>query len=164
MAYLNYKGQTEHKLTLYYPVTNPRQTQGYHSDHRAVDWVNDDFGIYAPGYSKVIDVGWQVPGGGNYVILESLWYVRPKVYYVFCHFGKYKGDGIYVKVGDILQAGEPIGIMGNTGTVHASAGGTGIHLHFAIRLNVCNRDGTTIDPLGDQVSWKQCQPKPKKKV
>jgi murein DD-endopeptidase MepM/ murein hydrolase activator NlpD len=45
---------------------------------------------------------------------------------VYAHL---KTDGVHVRVGQRVRAGQPIGLSGNTGFT------TGPHLHFAVQVN-----------------------------
>ena len=65
---------------------------------------------------------------GNYVVLE-----HGNGYTT--HNFHMKENSILVKVGDIVEKGQVLGIMGNTGYV------TGTHLHFEIR-----KDNVAVDP------------------
>jgi murein DD-endopeptidase MepM/ murein hydrolase activator NlpD len=79
------------------------------------------------------------PGGGRVVLAGSLYYTGDSVVVdhglglvsLFAHLSR-----IDVKVGDEVQAGDPIGRVGATGRV------TGPHLHWTVRLN-----GARVDPL-----------------
>lgn len=68
---------------------------------------------------KVIKCANQPSGAGNYVTVEYDRKDGSKLQCTYMHLDKFN-----VKVGDTVQAGQPIGIIGNTG--HS----TGPHLHF----------------------------------
>ena len=59
-----------------------------------------------------------------------------------------KNNSVTVKKGDKVKQGQKLGIMGNTGSVIAGAGGTGCHLHFSIYQYDANGKKTPIDPEG----------------
>ncbi len=79
---------------------------------------------------KVIKCANQPSGAGNYVTVEYDRKDGSKLQCTYMHLDKFN-----VKVGDTVQAGQPIGIIGNTG--HS----TGPHLHFETVL--VKPDGTT---------------------
>lgn len=79
--------------------------------------------IVAPTESVVSDIG-EGANGGNFVYTINPGGER----YYFAHLDKY-ADGL--RIGDVLQAGDLIGYVGNTG--NASGGPT--HLHFGIYTN-----------------------------
>lgn len=94
-------------------------TQGYRSDHRAID-------IAAPAGSPVtasdrgvvLRAGWNHQGYGQFVIIDhNIDYIS-----LYAHL-----DTIFVRPGDIVAQGQLIGTMGATGNA------TGPHLHFEIR-------------------------------
>lgn len=74
----------------------------------------------SPGPTKVISTSTLGGNSGNVVILEDL---RSKLVYRFMHLHK-----IYVKNGQILEPGEAIARMGDTGTKRAW------HVHFEINM------------------------------
>ncbi len=78
---------------------------------------------------KVIKCANQPSGAGNYVTVEYDRKDGSKLQCTYMHLDKFN-----VKVGDTVQAGQPIGIIGNTG--HS----TGPHLHFETVL--VKPDGT----------------------
>ena len=79
------------------------------------------------------------PGGGRVVLVRDLYFTGQTVvldhglglYSLFAHL-----SAVDVHVGDVVEAGARIGLVGATGRV------TGPHLHWAIRLN-----GARVDPL-----------------
>ncbi len=79
---------------------------------------------------KVIKCANQPSGAGNYVTVEYDRKDGSKLQCTYMHLDKFN-----VKVGDTVQAGQSIGIIGNTG--HS----TGPHLHFETVL--VKPDGTT---------------------
>ncbi len=88
--------------------------------------------IYASksGVVEVSQCGWNA-GYGCYIIID--------------HGGGYKTlygheDALLVSVGQYVETGQTIGLMGNTGRVY---GYDGVHIHFEIRIN-----GVTVNPLG----------------
>lgn len=59
-----------------------------------------------------------------------------------------KNNSVTVKEGATVKQGEKIGIMGNTGSVMSSRGGTGTHLHFSIYKFDSSGKKSVIDPEG----------------
>lgn len=109
-----------------YPVADPEYTShfgmrnGRH--HNGVDIVSKSktLDIYAAKTGTVV-ASYRHPSGlGNLIIIDhgNGW----ETYY-----GHLKER--YVKEGDIVKAGDVIGVMGSTGN------STGVHLHFEIRKN-----------------------------
>lgn len=72
-------------------------------------------------------------GGGNTIEIQS-----GKIYQWYAHMSK-----SLVKAGDMIKAGQKIGISGNTG-----ANTTGPHLHFQLFKNLANPNGSSFDPVG----------------
>jgi hypothetical protein len=86
--------------------------------------------ILAPVSGRVVDVGWREEDGYGYrVVLDDGNGVRILFAHMCC-----PPD---VAVGDEVERGEQIGLMGTTGA------SSGSHLHLAIEVN-----GTAIDPRG----------------
>lgn len=107
-------------------------TQGYHSEHYALDIANKwHTPIYAAAAGTVItsQEGWN-GGYGNYVIIDH----GNDVKTLYAH-----NDINKVSVGDTVEAGQLVSLMGNSGRV---IGRTGIHLHFEIRIR-----GRKVNPL-----------------
>jgi len=109
-------------------------TQYYGLTHHAIDVAGGNFKTpnYASKAGTVItsQCGWN-SGYGCYVIIDHGGGGRT----LYGHNSK-----LLVKVGDHVEAGETIGMMGNTGKVR---GVTGIHLHFEVIIN-----GVRKNPLG----------------
>lgn len=99
--------------------------------HKGIDIAGGNIrGTYglASNAGRVIYVGWDATGYGNYVMVDhGGGYVT---LYAHC-------DQILVSYGQQVSRGEAIVVIGNTG------GSTGPHLHFEVRV-----DGTAVDPLG----------------
>ena len=100
-------------------------TQGYSSGHYAIDIANSlNTPIYAAagGVVKIARTeGWNY-GYGNYITIDH----GNGVETLYAH-----NNTVKVKVGDTVQAGQLISLMGNSGRVF---GPTGIHLHFELRI------------------------------
>ena len=107
-------------------------TQYYGLRHHALDiagpWQSAN---YAAKSGTVItsQCGWN-SGYGCYIIIDHGGGVKT----LYGHNSK-----LLVSVGDYVEAGQTIGLMGNTGKVR---GATGIHLHFEIIVN-----GSRANPL-----------------
>ncbi len=114
--------------SLNYKLRRPTQgvlTQGYRRGHYAIDIAskrNTPIYAAAAGTVRVSQSGWNY-GYGTYVIIDH----GNGVETLYSHNNVNK-----VRVGDYVQAGQLIALMGNTGRVF---GVTGIHLHFELRIN-----------------------------
>ncbi len=99
-------------------------TQGFHNKHYAIDIANKlNTPIYVAAGGTVVksDNGWNY-GYGNYIVVDH----GNEVETLYAHLNTRK-----VFVGDKIETGQLIGLMGNTGNVW---GPTGIHLHFELRI------------------------------
>ncbi len=104
----------------------------YHYFHGGVDYgvcsTDHPFDIYAAAPGKVVFTG-KLNARGNVTIIDVGW----GVYTLYAH---QLDNGIYVTVGQQVQAGQLIGHIGATGHV------TGPHLHFEMWVN-----GIQVNPL-----------------
>lgn len=111
-------------LTLIRP-TKGVLTQGYRSGHYAIDIANSrNTPIYAAagGTVKIArHEGWNY-GYGTYLVIDH----GNGVETLYAH-----NQVLKVNVGDVVQAGQLVSLMGNSGRVF---GPTGIHLHFELRI------------------------------
>lgn len=117
-----------------------RTLNGSRDFHRGLDLVAlEDKTIYSPCSSTVImsayyrepryvgDLTWQ---WGNFVCLQPL--DNPDMKIFLCHMKER-----FVQYGELIDAGQPIGIMGNTGYSF------GEHTHMEVRIN-----NEAINPCG----------------
>ena len=104
---------------------NDGQLYYYHS---GVDFpvCASNLNVYAPAAGKVI-LAEELYVKGNAIIIDHGW----GVYSVFAHLSQFN-----VQVGDVVQPGEIIGQIGNTGR------SAGPHLHFEINIG-----NTPVNPL-----------------
>ena len=80
--------------------------------------------VYFVGYNPADTIGgYQPSGAGNYVTIKSEWSGK-LIYLYYMHLTK-----PLVSANDLVLAGQPIAISGNTGY------STGAHLHFEVRMN-----------------------------
>jgi murein DD-endopeptidase MepM/ murein hydrolase activator NlpD len=99
---------------------------GHHSHHAGIDLAaRTGTPVVAAGAGKVVRAG-EASGYGNLVVVDHGNGTQTR----YAHL-----DRVDVKVGDVLDAGQPLGAAGATGRV------TGAHLHFEIR-----QDGEPVDP------------------
>lgn len=108
---------------------NGKISRGFRPEenHKGLD-ITADTGtpIYAARAGKVIYADNELSGFGNCIIIQH----DPTWTTFYAH-----NDRNYVRAGDVVQCGQPIGEVGSTGRA------TGPHLHFEIRQN-----GTALDP------------------
>lgn len=139
----------------HWPTTNNYAiTTSYNSSHKAIDIYSFDgfnSNIYAANSGEVISVmGGCTIGdllcngkGGNYVIIK---HNINNYYTVYMHLNK-----INVNIGDIVDSGEVIGTMGNTGNVIPIPTSTspynGTHLHFCLYIGKPYQGGYEINPM-----------------
>lgn len=105
-------------------------TQYFNGGHYAVDIANNQSpDIYAAesGVVEKSQCGWN-GGYGCHVIIDH----GDGMKTLYAHMRK-----IYVTVGEVVQRGQSIGQMGNTGRVY---GRTGIHLHFEVHVGGVKRN------------------------
>jgi murein DD-endopeptidase MepM/ murein hydrolase activator NlpD len=100
--------------------------------HNGVDFVSTDRTIYAP-HEGYVTLKRKKTGYGNHIELTSLPYddEKRRRYSVLGHL-----ESFLVKDGQFVHAGEPVGIMGTTGT------STGVHLHMTYKVL---QNGKTLD-------------------
>ncbi len=114
------------------PRDLPYNGKMYHYFHGGVDYgvcsTDHPFDIYAAAPGKVVFTG-RLNARGNVTIIDVGW----GVYTLYAH---QIDGGIYVTVGQQVQAGQVIGHIGATGHV------TGPHLHFEMWVN-----GIQVNPL-----------------
>lgn len=82
-----------------------------------IDLYSDDRTIRAAFAGSVEKVSYQANGYGNYVKIRHTW-----GFSLYAHM-----ERIYAHVGNLVESGTAIGLMGSTGF------STGIHLHFELR-------------------------------
>ena len=104
--------------------------------HHGIDIkTNHDIILATEQGGKVIEAGYDSKGGGNYVKVAYERTDGTKTNVTFCHLSE-----IRVKVGDIVNAGQPIGVSGTTGK------STGDHLHLSVRQDNADGQSRYIDP------------------
>lgn len=96
--------------------------------HDGVDIIGPGYGspIYASNNGVVTESGYRWPDGKHIVINHNNGY-----YTIYAHLAK-----LYAQVGDVVEAGEVIGTMGQTGNAY------GTHLHFGAFKGYPYRGGT----------------------
>lgn len=116
--------------TFAWPVANPTITSGYGkrwgSFHKGLDMVSKNKNILASDNGKVTFVG-NRSGYGNCIIIDH----GNGYQTLYGHLSK-----INVSEGTVVEKGEVIGVMGNTGNSY------GVHLHFEI-----HKDGVAQNPI-----------------
>lgn len=115
-----------------WPTAAHTITQYYNWRHHALDIAGPmSTAIYASKSGTVVtsQCGWN-SGYGCYIIIN-----HGGVRTLYGHNSR-----LLVSVGDVVETGQTIALMGNTGKVR---GVTGIHLHFEIQVN-----GGRVNPLG----------------
>jgi murein DD-endopeptidase MepM/ murein hydrolase activator NlpD len=108
-------------------------TQYFHWRHNGMDIAGPfETAIYAAkaGTVAISQCGWN-GGYGCYVVINHGGGVKT----VYGHNSR-----LLVSVGEYVETGQTIALMGNTGNVR---GRTGIHLHFEVQIN-----GARVNPLG----------------
>ena len=112
--------------TFRWPVSSPTVTSGFGMRwgrlHKGIDIISTsrNLAIRAADNGKVIFAGYDHGGYGNMVLIDHLdGYVSR-----YAHLSK-----ILTSVGQVVQKGDQIGIMGETGDAF------GVHLHFEIIQN-----------------------------
>lgn len=113
-----------------YTVTSPfgHRSLGY---HRGIDISGANASgklVVAGAAGTITEAGWSTGGYGNYVKISH----GNGVETLYAHM---LDDSIMVNVGDVVQKGQTIGRVGNTGYSF------GAHLHFEVRVN-----GNRLDP------------------
>ncbi|MBQ8183606.1 MAG: peptidoglycan DD-metalloendopeptidase family protein [Clostridia bacterium] len=113
-----------------YTVTSPygHRSLGY---HRGIDISGANASgslVVAGAAGTVTEAGWSTGGYGNYVKIDH----GNGVETLYAHM---LDNSLMVSVGDVVQKGQTIGRVGNTGYSF------GAHLHFEVRLN-----GNRLDP------------------
>ena len=113
-----------------HPIDNVRQM------HNGIDISTDHDDLLATeNNGKVIKTGFDSQGGGNFVKVE---YARPdgsKTIATYCHLSQ-----IEVGTGDVVNAGQKLGVSGSTGK------STGDHLHFSIEQVSGDGSSRKVDP------------------
>ena len=112
-------------------------TLGYRKLHAGQDMAAPvGTPIYAAAAGTVTTAG-MVDGTGTVTIKHE---IDGRVWYTsYLHMYE---DGIYVKAGDTVTAGQMIAGVGNTGR------SSGSHLHFEVRTKDDNADESTVEPWG----------------
>lgn len=104
------------------------------SNHRGVDFSHGTYGdaIFAVSRGVVVEIGGPAAGYGNYAVVEHEW-KGERFQAVYGHMAPGSRS---VVVGSVVEPGQRIGAIGDTGNA------TGPHLHFEILVG-----GVQIDPL-----------------
>ncbi|PIZ60761.1 hypothetical protein COY20_00875 [Candidatus Shapirobacteria bacterium CG_4_10_14_0_2_um_filter_40_12] len=112
--------------------TSGRITQRFHWYHQAIDIASRDGpNILAAQSGTVVTAGWNGGGYGNYVIID-----HGNGYQTL--YGHMLNNSIVVTLGQKVNQGQKIGVMGSTGR------STGPHLHFEIRTTKGKLDPLSI--------------------
>lgn len=104
--------------------------------HNGIDIkTNHDALLATENGGKVIGAGFDSKGGGNFVKLEYDREDGSKTQVTYCHLSEIK-----VKVGDVVNAGQQLGVSGSTGK------STGDHLHLGVKQISADGNARHIDP------------------
>ncbi|TLS48893.1 M23 family metallopeptidase [Paenibacillus antri] len=106
-----------------WPVASASVSSGYGRrwgrQHKGIDLTSSNKSILAADNGKVVYTG-KTSDYGNHIIIDH----KNGYETLYAHLSK-----ISVKEGDIVEKGDKIGVMGNTGR------STGVHLHFEVIVN-----------------------------
>jgi len=107
----------------WYAITSPfgYRDGEYEGMHAAIDLVSSDKNIYAAGKGVVTRSNVET-AGGNVIEITHTDSTGREYVTQYAHL-----SSRHVNVGDVVNAGDVIGIMGDTGTM-----ASGVHLHFAM--------------------------------
>lgn len=104
--------------------------------HNGIDIkTNHDALLATENGGKVIGAGFDNKGGGNFVKLEYDRADGSKTQVTYYHLSEIK-----VKVGDVVSAGQQLGVSGSTGK------STGDHLHLGVKQISADGNARHIDP------------------
>ena len=106
-----------------YSITSPfgMRTGEYAGMHNGIDLVSSDKNIYAAG-SGIVTRSNVETEGGNVIEITHTDSSGRKYVTQYAHLSER-----HVSVGDVINSGDVIGIMGSTGTM-----ASGVHLHFSM--------------------------------
>lgn len=106
-----------------YSITSPfgMRTGEYAGMHNGIDLVSSDKNIYAAG-SGIVTRSNVETEGGNVIEITHTDSSGRKYVTQYAHLSER-----HVNVGDVINSGDVIGIMGDTGTM-----ASGVHLHFSM--------------------------------
>ncbi len=113
--------------------TNYNITSSYSNYHPAIDIVTTDgnTNVYAANSGVIVTDSYKWDGG-NYLVLQQ----DNGYYTLYCHLSSKT-----VTVGQRVEKGQIIGIMGRTGFA------TGVHLHFSVWNGYPYENSTHINPF-----------------
>lgn len=140
--------KSDFKITQAFGVNKEYYQQFGLAGHEGIDLIPtnlSDWTIISPENDGQVvkDIDYPMQGGA-YGITMTIWYPKLKIALQFCHL-----SNNFVKIGDDVQKGQEIGVMGDTGNTN------GAHLHLnrfevdenGIRLNKNNGYLGGTDPL-----------------
>ena len=111
-----------------WPVVSAKVSSGYGKrwgrQHKGIDLTSSKKTVLAADHGKVVLAGKNGDYGNTVIIDHNNGYKT-----LYAHLSK-----IDVKKGDIVEKGDKIGVMGNTGR------STGVHLHFEVIVNGVNKN------------------------
>jgi murein DD-endopeptidase MepM/ murein hydrolase activator NlpD len=130
----------------------PRVLDGVSGFHEGIDYGGSDGDtIYSPISGEVAYINNNSDGTGhgygNFIQIRDD--SNQRMYHWFCHMQ----NASALSEGQKVNKGDPIGIVGHTGSCYSSNGGTGAHLHYSISSDggndgifYSNRPELFIDP------------------
>lgn len=116
--------------SLVWPTTTKNLSQGYSSSHRGLDIANGGKPPILAALSGTVEFAGESGDWGRTMLIRS---DDGSITTRYSHASE-----IDVEAGQYVNAGDPIGVVGNTGHVH---GKTGLHLDFRVYKN-----GVAINP------------------
>jgi murein DD-endopeptidase MepM/ murein hydrolase activator NlpD len=134
-----------HRLPLAGPFTWPGPDGSFGAGraghiHQGIDLLAaSGTPIVAPEAGTITFVAYQARAAGYYVVMHS-----PDYDFAFMHL---LAGSTRVKVGQTVAAGDPIGLVGQTGDAEAP------HLHFEVWIGPWQQGGKPIDPAPLLHSW-----------
>lgn len=117
-------------VSLVWPTTTKNLSQGYSSSHRGFDIANGGKPPILAALSGTVEFAGESGDWGKTMVIRS---DDGAITTRYSHASQ-----LDVQAGQYVNAGDPIGIVGNTGHVH---GKTGLHLDFRVYKN-----GVAVNP------------------